>query len=306
MSIRILVTDSINDSSRDRLLADGYEIVKHHYEPEELGAALREYDAVVVRSATKIRKHQIDEAKGSRLKLILRAGVGVDNIDVAEAEAAGIMVRNTPLSASNAVAELTVGMLFACARKIVLAGTQMKEERWEKKALGDGFELMGKTLGVIGYGRIGQLVGRKAQALGMNVLSSVHRHKPEGCECETMHFVPMEELYRRSDAIALCTPGVGYTLINRETLAQMKDGVVIVNTSRGANVDEEALLEALESGKVSFAALDVWLSEKEPNWALAKHPHVVPTPHLGASTEEAQKKIGAEIVSVIEETLPIA
>ena len=134
----------------------------------------------------------------------------------------------------------------------------------------------------------------------MNVLSVVHRNKPEGVECETMHFVTMDELLAKSDIITLCAPGAAEgPLVSAESIAKMKDGVVIINVSRGSNVDEAALLDALNSGKVKAAGLDVWLSEKEPNWALAEHPAVSCTPHVGAGTKEAQKKIGKELISVV-------
>ncbi len=297
---RVLVTDGMDTSAVEKLRADGYEVVEQFYEPGELGPALRDFDAAVIRSATKIKEPQIDAAKGGRLKLIVRAGVGVDNIAVPYAEAAGIAVRNTPRASSNAVAELALALLFSCARNISIAGHTMREHRWEKKAYSKGFELAGKTAGVIGYGRIGRMVGAKCQALGMQVLSVVHRNKPEGCECETMRFVSMEELLAQSDVLILCAPGGNEALVDRESLAKMKDGVVIVNVSRGSNVDEAALLEALESGKVRAAGLDVWMSEKDPNWALATHPAVSCTPHVGAGTKEAQKRIGLELVDIIE------
>lgn len=159
-------------------------------------------------------------------------------------------------------------------------------------------------MGVIGYGRIGQMVGRKGQALGMRVLSVVHRNKPEGCECETMKFVSMEELLAQSDIIVLCAPGGDRPLVDGESLAKMKDGVVIVNVSRGSNVDEGSLLDALNSGKVRAAGLDVWMSEKDPNWALAQHPAVSCTPHIGAGTREAQTRIGQELVDIVEGFAP--
>ncbi|MBQ6196117.1 MAG: 3-phosphoglycerate dehydrogenase [Lachnospiraceae bacterium] len=301
MSVRILVTDGMDASAAEILRNDGFEIVEKFYEPAELGAALRDFDCVIIRSATKIKEPQIDEAKGSRLKLIIRAGVGVDNIAVQYAEANGITVRNTPNSSSNAVAELAIGLLFSCARFISLSGHTMREHLWEKKAYSKGFEIAGKTMGVIGYGRIGRLVGAKAQALGMNVLSIVHRNKPEGVECETMHFVSMDELLAQSDVVVLCAPSGDKPIIDAEAIAKMKDGVVIINVSRGANVDEAALLEALNSGKVKAAGIDVWMSEKEPNWTLAGHPAVSGMPHVGGGTKEAQKKIGKELISVIKE-----
>ena len=226
---RVLVTDGMDTSAVEKLRADGYEVVEQFYEPGELGPALRDFDAAVIRSATKIKEPQIDAAKGGRLKLIVRAGVGVDNIAVPYAEAAGIAVRNTPRASSNAVAELALALLFSCARNISIAGHTMREHRWEKKAYSKGFELAGKTAGVIGYGRIGRMVGAKCQALGMQVLSVVHRNKPEGCECETMRFVSMEELLAQSDVLILCAPGGNEALVDRESLAKMKDGVVIVN-----------------------------------------------------------------------------
>jgi len=283
-----------------QLRGDGFEVVEQFYEPDQLGTALREFDIVVIRSATKIKEPQIDAAKDSQLKLIIRAGVGVDNIAVKYAEAAGIKVMNTPRASSNAVAELAIALLFACARSLSVAGHTMREQKWEKKAYSKGFELQGKTMGVVGYGRIGRLIGEKAQALGMNVLSSVHRNKPEGCEGETMHFVSMEELISQSDVIALSAPAGDKPLVDAESIAKMKDGVVIINTSRGSNIDEAALLDALNSGKVKAAGLDVWMDEKNPNWELASHPAVSCAPHIGAGTKEAQKRIGAELVDIIE------
>ena len=300
MSMRILVTDGMDAGAMETLRKDGYEVVEQFYEPDDLGPALRDFDAVIIRSATKIKEPQIDAAKGSRLKLIIRAGVGVDNIAVKYAEEAGITVKNTPRASSNAVAELAMALLFSCARNISIAGHTMRENKWEKKAYSKGFELAGKTMGVIGYGRIGQMVGSKGQALGMKVLSVVHRNKPEGCECDTMHFVSMDELLTQSDIIVLCAPGGDKPLVDAESIAKMKDGVVIINVSRGSNVDEAALLDALNSGKVKAAGLDVWMSEKDPNWTLAQHPAVSCTPHIGAGTKEAQKRIGAELVDIIE------
>ena len=301
MAMRILVTDGMDGGAMERLRKDGHEVVEQFYEPEQLGAALREFDAVIIRSATKIREPQIDAAAGSRLKLIIRAGVGVDNIAVKYAEEHGIQVKNTPQASSNAVAELALALLFSCARYISIAGHTMREQRWEKKAYSKGFELCGKTMGVIGYGRIGRLVGEKAQALGMEVLSVVHRTKPSGCEGETMHFVSMEELLARSDFIVLCAPGGERPLVDGAAIARMKDGAVIVNVSRGANVDEGALLDALNSGKVRAAGLDVWQDEKSPNWELVTHPAVSCTPHIGAGTKEAQRRIGAELVDIVEQ-----
>ena len=300
MAIRVLVTDGCDAAAMEQLRRDGYEVTEQFYEPEALGPALREFDAVIIRSATKIKAPQIDGARGGRLKLIIRAGVGMDNIDIPYAEAAGIACRNTPRASSNAVAELALSLMFSCARNISAAGHTMRQEKWEKKAYSKGFELSGKTVGVIGYGRIGRMVGEKCQALGMQVLSYVNRNKPQGCECGTMRFVTPDELFAQSDIIVLCAPGGEKPIVDPGTLAKMKDGVVIINVSRGSNVDEAALLDALNSGKVRAAGLDVWADEKHPNWALAAHPAVSCTPHIGAGTKEAQKRIGAELVDIVE------
>ena len=163
--MRILVTDGMDASAVAKLRADGFEVVEQFYEPDELGAALREFDVVIIRSATKIKEPQIDAAKGGKLKVIIRAGVGVDNIAVKYAEENGFVVKNTPRASSNAVAELAIALLFACARNISIAGHTMREKKWEKKAYSKGFEVSGKVVGVIGYGRIGQMVGQKCQAL---------------------------------------------------------------------------------------------------------------------------------------------
>ena len=255
----------------------------------------------MVRSATKVRANHIDEAKTGKLKLIIRGGVGVDNIDVKYAEEAGITVKNTPRASSNSVAELAMGHMFSCARFLSVAGHTMREGKWEKKAYGKGFELGGKTLGIIGFGRIGQALGRMAKGMGMHVVAFDVFHIPGIEEQMGIPYVEMEELLAQSDFISVHAPAVdGGALINAENIAKMKDGVVIINTSRGTNVDEAALLEALESGKVRAAGLDVWAEEPAKNVALYSHARVSCTPHIGAATQEAQARIGEEIVSIIQ------
>ena len=260
----------------------------------------RDFDAVVVRSKTKVRANHIDEAKGGKLKLIIRGGVGVDNIDVKYAEENGIAVRNTPGASSQSVAELAMGHMFACTRYISIAGHTMREGKWEKKAYGKGIELQGKTLGIIGFGRIGQHLGVMAKAIGMNVVAYSTTRRPEVEAKFGIPYVTLEELLAQSDFISLHAPAApGAPLINADTIAKMKDGVVIINTSRGANVDEDALLAALESSKVRAAGLDVYADEPTANAALYSHPMVSCTPHIGAATVEAQKRIGTEIVDII-------
>ena len=285
--MKILVTDGMDKTALAQLRANGHEVVEQFYAPEELGQALRGFDAVVVRSATKIRANHIDEAKGGQLRLIIRGGVGVDNIDVKYAEGAGITVKNTPRASSNSVAELAMGHMFSCARFLSIAGHTMREGKWEKNAYGKGFELSGKTLGIIGFGRIGRALGRIAKGIGMEQMG--------------MKYVELDELFARSDFISLHTPSLnGVKIICKENIEKMKDGVVFINTSRGDNVNEADLLEALESGKIRAAGLDVYADEPATNSALYSHPNVSCTPHIGAATKEAQQRIGAEIVEIIE------
>jgi len=298
--MRILVTDGMAKSAIAKLTEMGHEVVEQFYEAADLGKAMRDFDVMVVRSKTKVRQAQLDEAKGSNMKLIIRGGVGVDNIDVDYAKSVGIDVKNTPSASSNSVAELALGLMFACSRYISIAGHTMREGKWEKKAYGKGVELFGKTLGIIGFGRIGQSLGRMAKAMGMDVVAFDIYHIPGIEEEMGMRYVEMDELLAASDFISLHTPAIdGKPLINEENIAKMKDGVVFVNTSRGNNVDEAALLAALNSGKIRGAGLDVYAEEPSANAELYSHPNVSCTPHIGAATMEAQKRIGAEIVEII-------
>ncbi len=299
--MRILVTDGMDKSAIAALSAQGHEVVEQFYEPDQLGAALRDFDAVIVRSKTKVRANHLDAAKGGKLKLIIRGGVGVDNIDVKYAEENGFKVMNTPRASSQSVAELAMAHMFSCARYISIAGHTMREDKWEKKAYGKGIELSGKTLGIVGYGRIGQALGKMAKAIGMSVIAFDIFHIPGIEEQLGIPYVEMDELLAKADFVSVHAPAVdGGKLISAENIAKMKDGVVIINTSRGSNVDEDALLAALESGKVRSAGLDVFAEEPASNHTLYCHPMVSCTPHIGAATQEAQKRIGTEIVSIIE------
>ena len=297
--IKILASDGMEKSAIAALEAKGCQVDVQFYDPDALCEAVKSYDALIVRSATKVREPQIDAAcMTGKLKLVIRAGVGIDNIDKVCAEGHGISVCNTPRASSNAVAELALAHMLSVARFISAAGHTMREGKWEKKAY-EGIELAGKTVGIVGYGRIGQTLGKSCQALGMNVLAYDIYKVPE-LECETMRYVEMDDLLSKSDFVSLHVPSLpGQPLINAETLAKMKDGVIIINTSRGTNVDEAALLDALNSGKVYGAGLDVFAEEPAKNAALYTHPRVSSTPHIGASTEEAQKRIGAEIVDIL-------
>ena len=298
--MRILITDGMDKTAMAKLREMGHEVVEQFYEPDQLGKALRDFDVAVVRSKTKVRANHIDEAKGSKLKLIIRGGVGVDNIDVKYAEANGIAVKNTPRASSQSVAELAMGHMFSCARYISDAGYTMRNDQWKKKEYGKGIELQGKTLGIVGFGRIGQHLGVMAKAIGMKVLAFDIYQVPVISEQLGIPYVSMDELLAQSDFVSVHAPAVdGGALISAENIAKMKDGVVIINTSRGTTVDEAALLAALESGKVRAAGLDVYADEPATNKALYSHPMVSCTPHIGAATNEAQKRIGAEIVDII-------
>ena len=297
--MRILASDGMEKNAVAALRDQGHEVVEQFYAPEELAEQVKNFDVLVVRSATKVRTPIIDAAlETGRLKLIIRGGVGIDNIDHEYAESKGIKVMNTPRASSNAVAELAMAHMLSCARFVSIAGHTMREGKWEKKIY-NGIEVHGKTLGIVGYGRIGQSLGRMAIAMGMEVVAYDVFHVP-GIENEHMHYVELDELFAVSDFISLHVPSLeGQPLVNAETIAKMKDGVIIVNTSRGTNIDEADLLEALNSGKVRAAGLDVWSSEPATDNPLLSHPHVSCTPHIGAATAEAQGRIGAEIVDII-------
>lgn len=296
--LRILAADGMEAAAVAKLREMGHEVVEQFYEADELAKQLADFDVLVVRSATKVRVPVIDAAaEAGRLKLVIRGGVGVDNIDVAYAEEKGIKVRNTPAASSNSVAELALGHMFAIARYIHIANYTMRNGEWNKKKY-EGIELGGKTLGIIGYGRIGKALAKIAKGIGMEVIAyDTHVEAPE--------IVSMDELLAKADFISLHVPAAKGQppLINAETIAKMKDGVYLVNTSRGALVDEAALIEALDSGKIAAAALDVFAEEPTKNEAIYTHPKISLTPHIGGSTGEAQYRIGDEIVSIIEAEL---
>ena len=296
--MRILVTDGMDKAGIEQLRKDGHEVVEQFYEPDALGAALREFDCVVVRSKTKVRANHIDEALGGKLKLIIRGGVGVDNIDVAYAESKGIAVRNTPAASSDSVAELALGHMFALARYINIANVTIRNGEWNKKKY-EGTEISGKTLGLIGFGRIAQALARRAEALGMKVvytdLFGANDKYPQ------YTFLSQEELLKISDFVSLHIPMPAdkKAVIGEKELATMKPTAFIINTARGGLVEEEALVKALDEGKLAGAALDVFKEEPTTNEALYKHPKVSVTPHIGGQTAEAQGRIGGEIVSII-------
>lgn len=297
--IRVLATDGMEKAAVLDLKNSGFEVVEQFYEPEELKQQIKNFDVVVVRSATKIRQPIIDAAlETKQLKLVIRGGVGVDNIDVDYAKMNGIEVRNTPNASSASVAELTIGHMFAMARYINIANVTMRDGKWNKKQY-EGIELNGKTLGLVGFGRIAREVAKRAKALGMNVIYTDIFGPFEGFD--EFKFVTLDELISSADFISLHIPATPdkKPVIGADQIAKMKDGVFIVNCARGGVVCENALLDALDSGKVSGAALDVFEEEPTKNERLLKHDKVSLTPHIGAATKEAQGRIGEEIVDII-------
>ena len=298
---RILSTDGIAKSAAEKLRKLGYELVEEFYEPDALAEQVKEFDALVVRSATKVRAPIIDAAaKAGKLKLIIRGGVGVDNIDVEYAKTKGIAVANTPNASSASVAELAIAHMLSLARFVAIANVTMRQGLWEKKAY-KGVELTGKTLGILGLGRIGKETAKRAEALGMKVIYT-GRSKQEGVSYE---YAGLDELLARSDVISLHMPAVKGQppLVNAAFLNKMKTGAYLINTARGALVDEEALIAALDSGKLAGAGLDVYNEEPSKNEKLLTHPKVSVTPHIGGTTKEAQDRIGEEIVEIISSTL---
>ena len=303
--IRVLATDGMAPPAVKKLKELGYEVVEQFYEPEDLKKAVQDTDVMVVRSATKVRKDIIDAAaETGKLKLVIRGGVGIDNIDKDYAEEKGVKVTNTPAASSASVAELAIGHMFAMARNIGIANATMRQGEWNKKKY-EGIELSGKTLGLIGFGRIAREVAKRATALGMNVIYT--KRSGELVEEKTAKFVDMDTLLAESDFISLHIPKQADKdhVIGKEEIAKMKDGVFLVNTARGGLIDEDKLVEALDSGKISAVALDVYREEPTKNTKITSHPKISMTPHIGAATKEAQVRIGDEIVEIIEEFFKI-
>ena len=297
---KILVCDKISPTAIERMKALGHEVVvKTGMTPEELIETVPPFEAMIVRSATKVRVPVIDAAKN--LKVIIRGGVGIDNIDVDYARSKGIEVRNTPAASSPSVAELALGHMFSVYRFIAASTWRMRQgEDFKKiKKESQGRELAGKTLGIIGIGRIGKELAKRALALGMKVIAYDAYVTDPGIEGVTM--VSFDELLSQADIISLHVPKTDKPIIGREEFAKMKDGAIIINTARGGVVDEDALLEALDSGKLYGAAIDVFVGEPNPKPELVNHPKVSVTPHLGASTNEAQERIGEEIIKILNE-----
>ncbi len=309
--VKILANDGIHPDGKLLLEEASYIVNEEKIPQDQLAERIGEYDVLIVRSATKVTREVIEA--GKNLKIIARGGVGLDNIDLEYAQSKGIEVYNTPMASSRAVAELALGHLFGLTRMLQRSNRELAsggDFKKLKKAYETGFQLRGKTLGIIGFGRIGQEVAKMALGIGM----SVRAHDPFVQEAEVgiqlnnfedlkinvrVRTESFDRVIRESDFITLHLPGGGHPIITAAELVKMKDGVFLINTARGGLIEEEALLAALDSGKVGGAGLDVFENEPSPREALLKHPLVSCSPHIGASTLEAQSYIGMELADKI-------
>lgn len=300
--MKIVISDGMSKEGIEILANAGLEITNQKFTPEELLARISEFDAILVRSATKVTKEVIDA--GKNLKVIARGGVGLDNIDVAYAKEKGILVLNTPGASSISVAEMALSHLFALARFTYKSTKEMQAGKWPKKEYSEGFELTGKTVGILGLGNIGREFAKRAIGLCMNVIA----HDPFVTSTDIdVKLVSKDELLANADIISMHLPkikGEGYVIAKSE-FDKMKDGVVLINAARGGVVSETDLLEALNSGKVKFAGIDVFENEPptEAQKELINHPNVSLSPHIGGSTPEAQTRIGIEIAQKIVKAL---
>jgi D-3-phosphoglycerate dehydrogenase len=266
--------------------------------PEKLKDIIGDYHALVIRSATKATAEIIEAAHN--LKVIGRAGIGLDNVDIPAASKKGIVVMNTPEGNTITAAEHTIAMIMALSRNIPQASASLKEGKWEKKKF-QGREILNKTLGIIGIGRIGRLVADRAKAMEMKVIAYDPYIKPDIIERMDIEPVSFDELLQRSDYITIHTPSTGETInmINHDALAKMKNGAMLINCARGGIVNEDDLLEALKSGHLSGAALDVFIKEPPGTTELMRMPNLIATPHLGASTKEAQDKVAKDVAEQV-------
>lgn len=299
--MRVLISDGIAPEGAEILRNAGIEITEQFFAPDELINEISKYDGIIVRSATKVPQNIID---ASKLKVIARGGVGVDNIDVAYAKEKGIPVLNTPGASSISVAEMALAHIFALNRFINLSNTAMRVGEWPKKEYIKGMEVTGKTLGIVGLGAIGFELAKRAIGLGMNVIYSSLSERQTDLNVK---YVDLDTLLSSSDIISLHIPydKTKGAFISNDEFNKMKKGVIFINTSRGEIVDEVALLNALKSGKVGKAGLDVFQNEPitEVQADLVNHPNVSVTPHIAASTEEAQLRVSTEIAQKVVDCL---
>lgn len=301
---KILISDKLGQAGLDRLdeMDDVTYDVITGMSKEEIMATIPAYDALIIRSGTRPDADVI--AAGVNLKVIGRAGIGVDNVDIAAASQHSVMVMNTPRANSVATAEQTMALMLAVNRNTVPAHNSLAAGEWERARF-IGSELDGKTLGVIGFGYIGRLVARRAQAFGMRIIASDPYVSEDVAAEMNARLLSLPDLLAQADIITLhsvVTPETA-NLINADAISQMKDGVVIINVARGKLIDEQALADALRSGKVAAAAVDVYQQEPPVGSPLIGLPNVLHTPHLGASSKEAQRRVAVEMVEQVADAL---
>jgi len=297
--MKVLICDATDPKALKIIEEAGIEVVNQpDITPEELLKVIPKYPCMVVRSRTKVTKEIIDA--GTSLKAIVRAGVGLDNIDVGYAKEKGVLVLNTPSASTQSVAELTIAYLMALARDIPLMTASMKAGKWEKKSF-LGSEVSGKKLGLIGSGRIGQAVADRAIALGMTVMA----YDPYVTQLPNITLVELDNLFKEADYISLHIPHTEEThnILDAAAFAKMKDGVRIINCARGGTIDEDALYQAIQNGKVAGAALDVFAEEPLINPSLFSLDQVIGSPHIGAGTGEAKERVGQVAAQKVIETL---
>ncbi len=297
--MKILISDPITEQGIQILKDAGFDVVvKTGLSPDELVSIIPEYSGIIVRSATKVTRKVIEAAKN--LKVIGRAGIGLDNIDLQAAQEKGIKVVNTPTATSISVAELALAMMFAAARSIPQASNSTKAGKWEKKKF-KGFELYNKKLGIIGLGRIGTELAKRTRTLGMEIIA----YDPYVKTSEFARLVDLDILLKESDYISLHIPKTEETthLINKSAFEKMKQGVVIINCARGGVVDEDALYDAIKSQKVRIACIDVYENEPARENKLFELDAVIATPHIGAQTKEGQTRAGIQIAEKVKEAL---
>jgi len=301
--LKIVVADDLPASALDLLRAEGWTVdARTGRAPEQLAKDLADADAIVVRSATKVTSSLI--ASAFKLRVVARAGTGVDNVDVPAASARGIVVMNAPGANSISVAELAVGLMLAMARHLPAADAAMKQGKWEKKKF-LGEEVREKTLGLAGLGRIGQEVARRAAAFDMRIIAHDPFISEEVAADLGVKLVSLDELFARSDFLSLHMPSTPTTrhIVNADRLAKSKKGIRIINTARGDLIDEKALADAIEAGLVGGAALDVFDKEPTTDHRLQMLPDVVATPHIAASTREGQELVGMETMAALRDFL---
>jgi len=303
LSVRILVLEGITERGAEILRSEGWTLdMEKALPPAELVKKVAPYQAILVRSGSQMTAEVIDAAKN--LKVIGRAGVGVDNVDLQAATRRGVLVMNSPGGNTISTAELAVALMLALSRNLAPADASMKAGTWDRKTFA-GVELFGKRLGVVGFGRIGREVAARGRAFGMEVQAFDPFVSPALAEKAHVTLRTLDELLQTSDYISLHTTLTPETkhLIGKDALTKVKAGVRIVNAARGELIEDEALLAALDSGRVAGAALDVHAQEPPKDWRLSKHPKVLALPHLGASTKEAQERVGTDIAQQVRDYL---